>query len=111
VDRVAEVTLGGEVVGVAIEAAGRDDAGGFGEGDGLPVGVDTRGEEMKGVGGGASGEESCDETGYSEGGYFYEAADETAGLARGHKGSKGRNWIQKSNGYSEIQKEQQLGGG
>ena len=88
-DRVAEVTLGGEVVGVALEVTGRDGAGGLGEGDGLPAGVDTCGEEMEGIGGVAAGEESCDEAGYSEGGYFYEATDETTGLAGGHKGLQG----------------------
>jgi hypothetical protein len=85
VDCVAEVALGGGVVGVALEVAGRDGAGSFGEGDGLPAGVDSRREEIEGAGGVAAREEACDETGYSEGGYFYEAADETTALAGGHR--------------------------
>jgi hypothetical protein len=85
VDGVAEVTLRGVVVGVALEVAGRDGAGGFGEGDGLPAGVDSCREEIEGAGGVAAGEETGDEAGYSKGGYFYEAADETVGLAGGHK--------------------------
>jgi hypothetical protein len=86
VDGVAEVALGGVVVAVALEVAGRDGAGGFGEGDGLPVGVDSGGEEIEGAGGVAAGEETGDEACYSKGGYFYEAADETTGLAGGHRG-------------------------
>ena len=85
VDGVAEVALGGDVVAVALEVAGRDGAGGFGEGDGLPAGVDSRWEETEWAGGVAAGEETSDEAGYSEGGYFYEAADETTGLAGGHR--------------------------
>jgi hypothetical protein len=85
VSRVAEVALGGGVVGVALEVAGRDGAGGFCEGDGLPAGVDSGGEEMEGGGGVAAGEETGDEAGYSKGGYFYESADETAGFVGGHR--------------------------
>jgi hypothetical protein len=73
------------VVGVALEVAGRDGAGGFCQGDGLPAGVNTRGDEMEGVGGVAAGEESGEKACYSKGGYFYEAADETTGFAGGHK--------------------------
>jgi hypothetical protein len=87
VDRVAEVALGGVVVGVTLEVAGRDGTGGFGEGDGLPAGVDSGGEEVEGAGGVAAGEETGDKAGYSKGGYFYEAADETTGLAGGHIGT------------------------
>ena len=79
------------MVSVAFEVAGRDGAGGFGEGDGLPAGVDSGGEEVEGAGGVAAGEETGDKAGYSKGGYFYEAADETTGLAGGHIGnSNGR---------------------
>jgi hypothetical protein len=73
------------VVGVALEVAGRDGAGGFGQGDGLPAGVDTCWDEVEGVGGVAAGEESGEKACYSKGGYFYEAGDEATGFAGGHK--------------------------
>ena len=73
------------MVGVALKVTGRDGAGGFGEGDGLPAGVDTRGDEVEGVCGVAAGEESGEKACYSKRGYFYEAADETTGFAGGHK--------------------------
>ena len=84
VERVVEIAVGGDEVAVALEVAGRDGGRGFGQGDGLPAGISTGRDEAERVGGVAAGEETCDEAGYSEGGYFYDAADDAAGLAGGH---------------------------